>query len=109
MKRQPVYQCMRQGTKLWVIEKKGYLFDIIDHKGTPVTIALVSKGHYWTATHYESGLDCTPYSDKGGYEKRWRNKEELLEAVKNIDFAANSHNAAYYVNLVNQYKEASKR
>lgn len=104
MKKQTVYQTMRLNTKVWVVEKQGYLYDIVYPEGT-ITVGLVFKRPYWTATHYESGLDCTPYSDKGGYKKAWKKKEDLLEAIKNINFHAYLHQAEPYIALVKRYKE----
>lgn len=103
MTRQPVYRVMTQGTKTWVIETPGYLYDINCPQGT-VRIGLIYKRPYWFATHYESGLDCTPYSDKGGYKKEWRSKDLLLEALTRIDFHRYLAQAQPYIDRVNKYK-----
>lgn len=106
MKKETVYWCVKQpGSKqLKVIEKEGYLYDVSCPHGT-VRVGLVYVRPWWRATHYESGLDCTPYSDSGGYNKHWRNREELLDAIKDIDFHAQLHRAQPFIDTVNKYKE----
>lgn len=106
MKKETVYWCVKQsGSKqLKVIEKEGYLYDVFCPHGT-VRVGLVYVRPWWRATHYESGLDCTPYSDSGGYNKHWRNREELLDAIKDIDFHARIHQAKPFIDAVNKYKE----
>lgn len=107
MKKQTVYQVMVLEKRRWVVEKQGYLYDVVFPEGT-ITIGLVYKRPYWFATHYESGLDCTPYSDAGGYQKAWKNKDNLLEAVKTLNFYADGvlEQAKPFIDLVNKYKEA---
>jgi hypothetical protein len=106
MKKQTVYWCVKtpSGMGMQVIKKQGYLYDIIDPQGT-ITIGLVYVRPSWRATHYESGLDCTPYSDAGSYSKAWKKKEDLLEAVKNIDFHRYMDQAKPFIEIVNKYKE----
>lgn len=106
MKKQPVYRIMKKGLQTWVTETPGYLYEIVTPHGT-VTVGLIWINYHWFATHYDSGLDCTPASNKHG-EHLWRDKALLLDTVKDIPFHKFMHQAQPYIDMVNKYKEASK-
>lgn len=85
--KQTVYLLCGTMKDMRIEEAKGEIIELTNNKGYTTRIALLCKRPYWYATHYETGLDCTP-SKPGKYgfaEKTWR-KQELIEALKEIDF-----------------------
>lgn len=84
-----------------VTEVQGHLIDLVDDYGNTSKIGLVFKRPFWHATHYETGLDCTPWQhDSGGMPfKEWKNKDALIEELKRFDFHGmckrNPHTGTY--------------
>lgn len=102
-KKQPIYRIMKQYGKVWVVETPGLLYEIPYENGT-VRVGLVWLNNHWFATHYESGLDCTPASNKYR-EHNWRDKELLLDTLKDLDWDLYLSRVHKYVEIVNKYKE----
>ena len=109
MKKEIIYQIVKKEGKLCVVEAQGYLYRIIDSNAA-TTVGLEYVRPYWYATHYDSGLACTPYSDKGGYKREWKKKEALLEALKDVPLEqiAAQPGVQKFTQMVNAYKETKK-
>lgn len=107
MKRENIYWCTRNPVtgNTEVLIKQGYLYNVVCDDGSAVNIGLVFVRPYWRATHYESGLDCTPYSDIGGYSKAWKKKEDLIEAIKKIKFSNYLHMAEPFIHIVSNMRK----
>lgn len=85
MKKQPVYLLCKTKEGMFVKEDRGYIIDLTNNFGYTVKIALMYKAG-WHATHYDSGLDCTPHTKTSGeYCFNWK-KDDLIERLKAIDF-----------------------
>lgn len=108
MKKHTIYQTMRpkKGRKPFVVETEGYLYSITGPCKTTM-VALVYKRPYWFATHYESGMDCTPHKGRSPLAKHWTKREELLEALSKIPFGVieDTELAKNCTQLVQRYKE----
>ncbi len=101
MKKKLIYKVMKDGS---IRTEKGEVHTVDTPKG-PVLVGLTYKRPYWSATHWASGLSVTPYSDAGGYEKKWENKEELLEALTKIDFHSRIPYIKKYIAMVNHARK----
>ena len=107
MKKEKIYMSMgsmKPGREHYVRETEGYVFDV---NGTK--IGLIYRRPYWFATHYESGVDCTPPSDAGSYKRKWKNKETLLEKLQELNFdfdrICQRTDIKACIKMVNEYKE----
>lgn len=91
MKKQPFFKVMRDPDKpggIILRECEGYIHELQDHKGYKFKVALYYGEGTWMATHYNTGLECTPYKVTfGGFYKKhkWK-REELIEKLKELDF-----------------------
>jgi hypothetical protein len=110
-KKQPVYLLCKENKKIVVKEASGYVIDLTNKCGYTTKIALIFDSG-WTATHYESGLSCTPYTKASGERVlKWK-KEELIERLKDIDFESTAkRNKGFeeYISLINEYKGANQK
>ena len=106
MEKQTIYMTMRDGS---IETEQGYVYSIVYDKGS-VDVGLIYRRPYWFATHLLSGMDCTPYSDPGGYEKRWKNRDLLLEALQGIDLhsIASKEYVVKYIKALNTLKLRQK-
>lgn len=111
MKKQTVYLLCGTMKDMRVVETKGEVIDLTTNTGFIVKIALLYKRPYYFATHYETGLDCTPYYKPEDVTlclgKRWRNKDELIERLKLIDFERMTQNEEYismFTSKIEEYK-----
>lgn len=106
-KKQPVYLLCKKNGELTVTEDKGYIIDLTDNYGNTVKIALMYKSG-WHATHYDTGLACTPYTDVNRERVlRW-SWEGLIERLKHIDFGKILKNNPYieaYKSKIEDYKK----
>lgn len=113
MKKQTFYQIfIFKGSKeKKVIENQGYIISLTNKFDYTTKIALYYESGSWKATHFDLGVDCTPYSDPESYvpKKKWKSKEALIERLKEIDFKTFiERNKAYYSELatiIKEYKE----
>lgn len=97
MKKKLIYKVMLDRS---VQTEKGEVHTVETPKG-PVLVGLTYKKPYWFATHSASGLDVTPYSDRGCTLKRWWDKKLLLKALSEIDFHGRIPYIKEYIKLVN--------
>ena len=65
---------------------EGYVIDLTDKYGYTSKIAMLCKGKRWFATHYETGINCTPPTKPSGeIQLRWK-RDDLIVRLKDIDF-----------------------
>lgn len=90
MKKQPIYLLCRmadiKNKHVQVVD--GYVVDLITDSGLIVKIGLNYQRPFWNATHYETGISCTLPVRYSPNHKGWKNKEDLLEALRKFDFEA---------------------
>ena len=109
MKKQPIYLIMKMKDfkERHVEEVEGYVYDLLTDSGSIVKIGLHYIRPYWYATHYETGLACTPYTNPEEYcpALKWKSKEALIERLKQIDF---KHLESVQKDFHNQCKQIIK-
>jgi hypothetical protein len=81
-KKQTVYLIMQD---MSVKTEQGYIIDLTNTKGQTTKIALLCKGKRWFATHYETGLDCTPRTKESGEVCNSWKRDELIAILKELD------------------------
>ena len=80
MKKQTFWKAMGSRKEPRFEEAQGYVIDLTDNYNYTVKIALDYRRPYWYATHYESGILCTPLP------KEYKTKDELIAKLKEVDF-----------------------
>lgn len=81
-KKQTVYLLMRDKS---VKTEQGYVIELTNSKGYRTKIALLCKGKRWFATHYDTGLDCTPNTKSSGEVCLAWKRDELIAELKELD------------------------
>lgn len=107
MKKEKIYismDSMKPGREHYVRETEGYVFNV---NGTK--IGLIYRRPYWFATHYESGVDCTPSSGEWTFQRKWKSKEALLKKIQELNFdferICQRTDIKACIKMVNDYKE----
>lgn len=112
-KKQTVYLLCRKERKFRVKTAKGYVIDLTTNKGFTTKIALLCKGRRWFATHYETGMDCTPRTKATGeFEFSWK-RDDLIARLKEIDFERCMYRDGKniyqkYIDMIEEFKRGNK-
>lgn len=111
-KKETVYLICGTMKDMRVEEAKGEVIEIIDNYGFKVKLAVLYRRPYYFLTHYESGLECTPIRtvDESGFGmKDWRNKDELIERIKQYNFEQATKRLQVFKDAIKKYKEEHKQ
>ena len=113
-KKQTIYLVCGKRSDLRVEMAEGYVIDLTNNKGFTTQIALLCKGKSWYATHFETGLDCTPKTKTSGELKLHWSRDNLIKRLQEIDFERclidrkGNKVFQYCIDLIEEYKRGNK-
>lgn len=109
-KKQTVYLICGSMKDMRVETAPGYVIDLTNNLGYTTKVALLCKGKRWFATHFETGLDCTPNTKENGEVCYSWKRDDLINRLKDIDFkrAENHPFRQIFIDEIEKFKRGNK-